>query len=220
MEHILFRYGLLLICTCGLLSMPAFAKDGTSVYFKIGLTGKIYKQLNFRIEEEMRPDHDLRGNRWFLTTGELNYRPHKRLRMGAGYMFLYKTLEGNETRHRYYLYASGNLPLGNFRIALRERFQSTYKRNGNHPGNYLRTMLTLSYRIRQTAWTPFYYTEVYNNVGHNGQMRADKIRFSAGCDYNIDLYNVLQLYYRYNILRIQDPINHQQVIGISYTHHF
>ena len=160
--------------------------EGTGVALKVSLSGKIYKRFSFVLEEDIRPRDDFREAGWFLTTGEINYRILPNLRVGAGYMSLVRYKASEELRNRYYLYASGSHRFGTFKIAVRERFQSTYKKNGLHPTNYLRSMFTLSYRIASSGFEPFIYVEPFNNVGYNGKMRADKIRYSAGCDYRMD----------------------------------
>ena len=51
-------------------------------------------------------------------------------------------------------------------------------------------------------------------------MRADKIRYSAGCDYRMDTKNYIQLYYRYHTFNVYDPINYRHGIGLTYSHRF
>ena len=190
------------------------AMEGTGVALKVSLSGKIYKRFSFVLEEDIRPRDDFREAGWFLTTGEINYRILPNLRAGAGYMSLVRYKASEEVRNRYYLYASGSHRFGAFKIAIRERFQSTYRKNCLHPTNYLRSMLTLSYRIASSRFEPF------NNVGYNGKMRADKIRYSAGCDYRMDTKNYIQLYYRYHTFNVYDPINYRHGIGLTYSHRF
>ena len=196
------------------------AMEGTGVALKVSLSGKIYKRFSFVLEEDIRPRDDFREAGWFLTTGEISYRILPNLRAGAGYMSLVRYKASEEVRNRYYLYASGSHRFGAFKIAIRERFQSTYRKNCLHPTNYLRSMLTLSYRIASSRFEPFIYVEPFNNVGYNGKMRADKIRYSAGCDYRMDTKNYIQLYYRYHTFNVYDPINYRHGIGLTYSHRF
>ena len=189
------------------------AMEGTGVALKVSLSGKIYKRFSFVLEEDIRPRDDFREAGWFLTTGEINYRILPNLRAGAGYMSLVRYKASEEVRNRYYLYASGSHRFGAFKIAIRERFQSTYRKNCLHPTNYLRSMLTLSYRIASSRFEPFIYVEPFNNVGYNGKMRADKIRYTAGCDYRMDTKNYIKL-------NVYDPINYRHGIGLTYSHRF
>lgn len=209
-----FFFFLLLLCP------PVSAMDGTGIALKVSLSGKIYKRFSFLLEEDIRPRDDFKEAGWFLTTGEINYRILPNLRAGAGYMSLVRYKASEEVRNRYYLYASGSHRFGAFKIAIRERFQSTYKRGCLHPTNYLRSMLTLSCRIASSGFEPFIYVEPFNNVGYNGKMQADKIRYSAGCDYRINAQNTLQLYYRYHTFNVYDPINYRHGIGLTYSHRF
>lgn len=145
-------------------------------------------------------------------------RDNKYLLAGSGYMSLARYKASDELRNRYYLYATGTYSAGRFTLSVRERFQSTYKVHAEHPKNYLRSMLTLSYKIGKSGFCPFAYTEVFNDT--RNKMRSDKIRFSTGSNYQLNPNNNLQLYYRYHIFNVDDPVNYRHAIGICYTHRF
>lgn len=212
--------------SCILLFLMAFVSqfvwgiDGAGVAFKVTLTGKIYKKLSFLVEEDIRPRKDFREAEWFLSTGELNYSFNRYLVGGAGYMLLCKYKSAEELRNRYYLFVTGSYPVGNFTFSLRERFQSTYKTESLHPKNYLRSMFNVSCRIAKTGFSPFAYVEIYNNTGFKGGMNTDKIRYSAGTNYQLNKQNIFQTYYRYHTFNVDDPVNYRHVIGMSYTHRF
>ncbi|WP_455639615.1 DUF2490 domain-containing protein [Parabacteroides sp.] len=196
------------------------AMDGAGMAFKVSLSGKIYRNFSFLFEEDIRPQSDFRQAEWFLTIGEVNYTFNRYLKTGVAYMLLNQYKAADELRNRYYIYASANYPIGNFSLSLRERFQSTYKTKAPHPTNYLRTMLTLSYKIRRTGLAPFAYAELFNNTGYRGNMHTDRIRLSAGSDYKLNKLNSLQLYYRYHIFNVYDPVNYKHAIGLTYSHRF
>ena len=166
--------------------------EGAGVYFKASLCGKIYKHFSFLVEEDIRPRDDFKEAEWFLTTVEVNYKFNKYLLAGSGYMSLARYKASDELRNRYYLYATGTYSAGRFTLSVRERFQSTYKVHAEHPKNYLRSMLTLSYKIGKSGFCPFAYTEVFNDT--RNKMRSDKIRFSTGSNYQLNPNNNLQLY--------------------------
>lgn len=200
--------------------VPLRAMDGTGVAFKVSLSGKLYHNFSWLVEEDIRPKHDFRQAEWFLTTGEINYSYNRNVKAGIGYMMLNQYKASNELRNRYYLYASCTYPIGPFSLCLRERFQSTYKVDGEHPKNYLRTMLTLSYKIGKTGFIPFCYGELFNDTGYQGKMHTDRIRLSAGSDYKLNKTNTLQVYYRYHIFNAYDPVNYKNAIGVTYSHRF
>ena len=195
-----------------------WAMDGAGMAFKVSLSGKIYHKFSFLLEEDIRPKSNFKQAEWFLTTGEINYTFNRYLKAGVAYMLLNQYKASEELRNRYYVYASGKYPVGNFVLSLRERFQSTYKTGAEHPKNYLRSMLTLSYKIGKSGFCPFAYTEVFNDT--RNKMRSDKIRFSTGSNYQLNPNNNLQLYYRYHIFNVDDPVNYRHAIGICYTHRF
>lgn len=211
------RYIYLILFFIGYTS-SLYAMEGAGVYFKASLCGKIYKRFSFLVEEDIRPRDDFKEAEWFLTTVEINYRLNKYLLAGGGYMSLARYKASDELRNRYYLYATGTYSIGRFSFALRERFQSTYKVHAEHPKNYLRSMLTLSYKMGKLGLEPFVYAEVFNDT--QNQMRSDKIRFSAGSNYRLNAHNTLQLYYRYHIFNVTDPVNYRNAIGVCYTHRF
>ena len=199
---------------------PLRAMDGAGIAFKVSLSGRLYKRFAFLLEEDARPREDLREAGWFLTTGEVNYRLLPEVRVGAGYMSLIRYKASEEARNRYYLYTAGSHRFGAFKVALRERFQSTYKRGAPRPTGYLRSMLTLSYRISASGFEPFVYIEPFNNTASGRKLHTDKIRYSAGCDYRIGPGDNLQLYYRYHTFNVYDPVNYRHAIGLTYSHRF
>lgn len=222
MKSLFKRIYLLIPFIIGMLLTPSDlqAMDGAGMAFKVSLSGRIYHRFSFLLEEDIRPRSDFRQAEWFLTTGEINYTFHPRIKAGVAYMLLCQYKASEELRNRYYIYASASWPVGNFTFSLRERFQSTYKTGADHPKNYLRSMLTVSYNIPHTALSPFAYAEVFNDTGHKGKMHADRIRLSAGSDYKIDKHNALQLYYRYHIFNVYDSVNYKHAIGVTYSHKF
>lgn len=200
--------------------IPLRAMEGAGLALKVSFTGKVYRNISFLIEEDIRPQNDFRQAEWFLTTGEINYRINRFLKAGTGYMLLCHHKASDELRNRYYFFVSSSYPIGVFSLSLRERFQSTYKIEASHPKNYLRSMLTLSYKAGKSGFTPFTYAELFNDTGYQGEMKTDRIRLSAGSDYQLNPYNALQLYYRYHIFNTYDPVNYRHAIGISYLHRF
>lgn len=219
----------LLIQRCCLIALlvsvsPSFhriwAMDGTTVAFKVSLSGKIYRNFSFLIEEDIRPKGNFSQMEWFLTTGEINYRINRYLKAGTGYMSLCKYKSANDLRNRYYFYATGVYPVGNFSFSIRERFQSTYPIHAEHPKNYLRSMFNVGYKIGKSGFTPFAYVELFNDTGYQGKMHTDRIRFSAGSDYNLDKHSSLQFYYRNHIYNAFDPVNYKQSFGLSYSYRF
>lgn len=212
---------LLFLLFCRIDDCPVQAMDGTNIAFKASFSGKIYRKWSFLIEEDIRPKVNFRQAEWFLTTAEINYRITSYLKAGTGYMLLNQYKAPDELRNRYYFYISASYALNNrFTLSLRERFQSTYKMDGDHPKNYLRCMLTLSYKAGKSGFTPFTYAELFNDTGYKGKMHTDRIRFSAGSDYRLNAHNSLQLYYRYHLFNAYDPVNYKHAIGISYSHSF
>lgn len=214
-----FRTGCLGIL---LIFLPFFlaAREGFNTAFKVSLSGPLGAHFYFLAEEDLRPDTGFGHAEWSLSTFEINYRLAPYLRLGTGYMLMARLYRSDGLRNRYYFYATASHSVGRFTFSLRERFQSTYRHGGARPQNYLRSMLTLSYHLPHLPLSPFVYVEPFNNTGYKGRMHTDKIRLSTGCDYRMNPHNALQLYYRYHIFNISDPLNYRHALGVTYSHRF
>lgn len=199
---------------------PVFAREGFNSAFKLGLSGSIYQKIGFLLEEDLRPDTHFGNMEWTLTTAEINYQLTSNLRAGAGYMLMARLHQSDGLRNRYYVYATGARSFFRFTFSIRERFQSTYRHGAAHPQNYLRSMLMISYPIPRMSLSPFIYIEPFNNTGYQGKMHTDKIRFSTGFDYKWNSSNALQLYYRYHLFNVFDPLNYRHALGMTYSHRF
>ena len=88
-----------------------WAMDGAGMAFKVSLSGKIYHQFSFLLEEDIRPKSNFKQAEWFLTTGEINYTFNRYLKAGVAYMLLNQYKASEELRNRYYVYASGKYPV-------------------------------------------------------------------------------------------------------------
>ena len=203
-----------------LISISASAMEGTGIAFRVSLSGKIYRQLGFLIEEDIRPQKDFKQLEWFLSTAEVNYQVKPYLRLGGGYMSLAKYKSPQKLRNRYYFYALANYRFGAFKLSVRERFQSTYRRHTSEPNNYLRSMLMGSYDIGKSPFSLFAFVECFNQAKSGSRFRLDKVRYSAGVDYHMNKKNEFQLYYRYHTFRVTDPVNYRNYIGACYLHRF
>lgn len=204
-----------IICSCFIL-YSANANDGANLSLRFTFSKRIWKNLSFQVEEDLRTTTDFHTVNWLLSIAEVNYQFHPLLKGGIGYTNLANFLDPEETRNRYYLYMNGKYSIGNFRFALMERFQSTYKRHTCEPTNYLRSKLTVGYTIRKLKLEPFVYAEPFNNAGCNGKMRLDRLRLSGGLNYRINNSNTLQLYYRYHVFKRFDPVNYLHALGVVY----
>lgn len=218
MRSLLYKRITLILLLISGLFFQTHAMEGVGVYFKVSLSGQIYKHLSFLLEEDVRPQEDFKRMEWFLTTAELNYKINPYFLAGGGYMSLAHYDASKELRNRYYFYATASYPIGRFNLSLRERFQSTFKVHTDPPKNYLRSMLNVSYRIGKSRFSPFVYAEVFNDT--MGKMRAEKLRLSTGSNYKLNKHNSFQLYYRYNTYNVEEPVNYRHCIGVCYSHQF
>lgn len=114
---------LLYLFTCMYLLLPFHiqGEEGFSQALKISLTGKIYKNLSFTVEEDLRSAIDFSQLQWLLGTAELNYKIHPRIKAGVAYMHLLNLYDNTQHRHRYLLYVTAKQPCGSFVFSVRER---------------------------------------------------------------------------------------------------
>lgn len=200
------------------LSDSITAHEGSNLAMRISLSEQIDRNWSVLVEEDLRTGESLSSMQWLLSVAEINYTICPALSGGIGYTNLFNFHDHTETRHRYYLYVQGNYSIRQFRLSLQERFQSTYNRKAAHPTNYLRSKLTVSYRLPSLKLEPFVYVEPFNNTGYRGKLRTDRIRLSGGTTYRITPKNSLQIYYRYHIFNRFDPVNYRHAFGIVYQH--
>lgn len=76
-----------------------WAMDGAGMAFKVSLSGKIYHQFSFLLEEDIRPKSNFKQAEWFLTTGEINYTFNRYLKAGVAYMLLNQYKASEELRN-------------------------------------------------------------------------------------------------------------------------
>ena len=201
------------------LYFPISGKNEIDNTIKINLSGKIYKQFSFLITEEIRSDMDFSSTNWLFSTAEFNYKIKPWIKTGVAYVHILNTHHSEQNKNRYVLYATAEHRTKQFIFSFRERFQGTYSKNSSKPNNCLRARFLIKYKINKTSLTPYIFVETFNNTYHV-QMKLNKIRFSAGCNYLLKSRNKMELFYRYHIFYKTDNINYKNNIGLSYTYSF
>jgi opacity protein-like surface antigen len=214
---------------CLLIAPQIWAQDedfGTQT--GIDITKKILPGLNFTLGEEFRTRDNLKtADRWSTDLG-LSYKVIPYLTLGGGYDFIRynHATKGWETRNRYYFFATGQYKFSNFKLSLRERFQSTNRVGVKetdtraNPKLYLRHRLQLEYDIPDSKFSPFVSTELYETLNDPTGNSLNKLRYTAGCDYDINKRNSLELFYRYTNFKDDDDYSGRHVIGLGYSFKF
>lgn len=131
-------------------------------------------------------------------------------------------------RHRFNVSVAVDKKLiGDFRFSLRERWQYTWrpektierysylrdemdeKTNNGKAHHVLRSRLQVEYDKKGLDFTPYLSVEFYNSWS------LEKMRYTAGCDWDISKQHSLGIFYRYqNVRDGDDPDYH--LIGVGY----
>ena len=224
--------------------------DDFGLWTSIGATKKINRQWSVGAEAELRlQDNWGAVERWTIGAGA-SYKPMKYIKLDAGYKFIdahrnryYTSAAGNakwlpyywSPRHRIYAGITGTLPIGNFEISLRERWQYTYRpevttecwnltkgkkdddKTINGKGkNVLRSRLQAAYKIPGSGVEPYLSAEMYTTD------RLDKMRYTAGVEWKISRQHAIDVYYRYQDVHEDDDEDNQNthVLGLGYKFKF
>ena len=225
--------------------------DDFGVWYELGAEKKLSSKWSIGAEGEFRTRNNSRtADRW---SAGLNaeYKIIKGLKVSAGYTLLYDNnkeefdlksdgLRPNKwtpsywgVRHRTNVSLSGNVDIGRLNIALRERWQYTYRpmaedkkydfdneewRSVNGKGkNVLRSRLQLSYDIPHWKFDPTASVEMFND-----KSGIAKMRYLVGVDYKYQKKHVFGLTYLYQDVNTDDDDNevNSHIIGLSYKYKF
>lgn len=234
-------------------ALPMTAQSEGGMYMSVEAEKKIDKKLSVSLEAATRSRNNFKTmDRWSLDLGA-EYKLNKWLKAEAGYMLIdqnnrekinYKTTGAYDTwrpsywqlRHRVYASLTGTLKLGNnFKVALRERWQYTYRpeittqrwdfddeawedkvRTGKGK-NQLRSRFEIAYDKKRALFTPYANIELYNGWG------IEKVRYTVGTDIRLSKQHQLGVFYRFQDMKQVDADEYDpnmHYIGIGYKFKF
>lgn len=142
--------------------------------FGLRLSASIDKELprglHVFLDEEIRLDNNLGAFDRFHTTIGMTYRLNDYFKVGVGYALInpYSNTRGTfkNSRHRLLLDGTARLKFGNWRLSLRERFQTTYRSGDVNIYQNPRTELALKSRLKLLynfrRVEPYAYVELRN----------------------------------------------------------
>ena len=155
----------------------------------------------------------------------LTYKINKHFNASLDYVFVEKQLYNEfwSTRHQFYGDIIYKKTIKSFRFYVRSMIQGQVQdiyssETGKIPGYYFRNKITLKYDLRR--YTPYVALESYNKVNLPGIEITDRFRYFAGCFYELDISNELELYY---LLERHININNPKtnyILGIGFGHLF
>lgn len=239
-------YTLVLSAAFLLVPLCAMAQD-FGLDINLGLKKKIIKGLNIAAEFELRTQ-DMSSEMERIDAGiDISYKPIDYFKFGIGYNFIdkyklkHETSKGNivdnywSPRHRASAYITGIVPVDNFEISLREKYQFTHRSessvkkwssSGTAKDNkvyeakndhVLRSRVLAQYNIEPVDLSPYFSIELYNDLTNS--FAIDKLKLTAGMGYSPVKNHVFDLFYRYTA-GIADPDDECHLLGIGYEFKF
>lgn len=232
--------------------------DDIETSMNIGVEKKLSKKFNVAIDGEYRTRENFSEIDRISVSPSLEYKIIKHLKLTVGGTYVYDNNESKskyrsdgslkwkrqsywQPRYRGYAALTGDVNLGRFNIALRERYQITYRPEYTATRNYymrdgaynyseedireskttqvLRSRLTISYDIRHCPLAPFVSAEVTNDL--DGFV-VDKLRYTGGVDWKVNKKNIISLAYMYQDVRADDGEDdrNSHIISVGYKYKF
>ena len=232
----------------------AQSEGATGKDFGLWTSAAVEKKINKKWSVDAHFKYRLKDNidgsgwgepaRWAAGVG-VSYKVLSRLKLDAGYEFIrdHSCYEWNEaqqeetegfwgSKHRVYASFTASFKAQNIKIALRERWQYTYRpevadvtydweKDRLEPKkgkgrNVSRTRLQLSYDKKKAWFEPYISAEVFM------ASEFQKLRYTAGCEFKLNKHNSVDVYYRYQDIYDDDNYNNRDshIVGVGYKYKF
>ena len=237
------------LALAAMLLPTAAMADDTGLTLDLGVEKKVSKKFSVGLDTEFRTRNDFKTVDHVTAAVSGKYKVTKWLKLEAGYQFLvinhreHLSLHDDgsynnwrpsyySTSHRVSAAVNGDVDLGRFNVALRERWQYTYRpehsttrydfdneymedcqvhAKGKH---VLRSRLKLEYNIPHCKFTPAVSVEAYTGSS------LEKTRFVVGGSYTHKKHHSFGLGYHYQLYNHTvkpEAINtHHIVMGYAY----
>ena len=236
------------LCGLVLAASPVSAHaDDFGIDLSLGIKKNIIKGLHASLEGSLRTQNNSSDLEQLSIGPGIDYKPIKYLKFDIGYEFIDKYHPSHTTnnnivesywspRHRIVASASGILPLGDFKISLRERYQYTYRQKTSakktsqsgaetsdkivsaEHSHIWRQRLSFAYKHPDIHIEPHFDFEMYNILTDG--FAFDKLRFLLGIQYEIINNHSVELYYRYTYEIADSSDENVHLLGLSYEFEF
>lgn len=190
----------LLICT----SSISFSQDDFGIWYSIAAEKKLVKNLGLDLDANLRTFNNAsKMEEAFFDIG-LSYKLNKYLSAAVSYRFT-EFRENDEQfhpRHKWFADLKGKLPLGDFDLSARFRFQQRYKtyfedENDKESKEAGRIKIKMIYNIPSFPVNPYISTELFFPMFTLSERTVEKNRFMAGIEYKITKKYSLELEYMF-----------------------
>ncbi len=222
----------LLIISAILLIIPftsSSAQDDSHdfrIYTKAGVKVNIIEGLSNTTDLELRTKNNSSKIDNYRINTSFSYKVCKYFNAAIGYALIAKPNNGETIlSNRYWIDATGVLPVSQFSISLRERFQQTFSLG--EVGTLLRSELKCQYSILNSIFKPYISVEPHIYLGDIvSEGRVKEVRYNIGTSIAINKYNDLQVYGRYTqnpdftILGLERRAPDYFILGVNYYYKF
>jgi len=208
---------------CILLTLVAFPqKDDFGIWYSISAEHKLSKKLEVDLAASIRTFNNASKIEEAFIEGGISYNLNKIITLSGTYR-LTDNIENNNSyyfRHKSLLDFKGNLPIGNFSLTCRLRFQTGVKtyiedEGDKHPEYTGRIKLKALYKTPSFPVNPYLYAESFCPMFSDKSGTIEKNRFAAGIEYSIAKRHSVEVEYIFQ----RDYVPHLsdiKVISINY----
>ena len=207
-------------------SLSAFAQvNDFALWENIYLEKPVNKNTAIHLNHEGRINEN--ASQFYYTYADvgLTYKINKHFNATLDYVFIEKQLNTKfwSARHQFYGDIGFKKNIKSWRFYLRTMVQSQVQdifssETGKIPSYYFRNKMTVKYNLGR--YCPYLAGELYNKLSLPIIENPDKFRCFAGCFYELDKSNEIELYY---LLEKQINVNNPNtnfVAGIGFAHLF
>jgi Protein of unknown function (DUF2490) len=209
----------LLICT----SLFSFSQDDFGIWYSVAAEKKLVRKLDLDLDANLRTYNNAsKAYEAFLDIG-FNYKFNKYLSAAASYRFTEFREKDDlfHPRHKWFADLKGKLPLGDFEISVRLRFQQRYKtyfqdENDKESKEVGRIKLKIFYDIPSFPVNPYLSSEFFLTMFSGIQRNVEKNRFMAGFEYKIAKKQSIELEYMFQ-RDFLPHISDMNIISLGYN---
>jgi hypothetical protein len=183
------------------LSVYSQEKD-FGIWYGISAEHKLAKKLTLDLSTNIRTFENASKIEEAFIEGGVTYNLYKNLSVAGSYR-LTKSLENNNSyylRHKYFFDLKGTIPVGDFSISCRLRYQSLIKNYIQHevdkyPSYTGRIKVKLVYHTKTFPINPYVYIESFCPMFSKYSGTIGKNRYSAGLEFKITRRQSLETEY-------------------------
>ena len=193
------------------------------IWAGIAAEKELIKNLDLNFDVNMRTYHNVSEiEEAFFDIG-LNYKFNKYLSAALSYRYT-QFKEDDElfhTRHKWFADLKGKLPLGDFDLSARLRFQQRYKtyfedENDRESKEVGRLKLKALYNIPSFPVNPYLSAELFLPMFSVAENSVEKERFMAGFEYNISKKSSIEIEYMFQ-RDFFPKLSDMNIISVNYN---